>query len=329
MHPLPISPAKPWLAPLAGFSDLPFRLLCRGLGCAAACTEMVSAKGLVYASPGTEDLLSTAPGDDPLVVQLFGSEPDILARSMDMLLARGSHYFDINAGCPVKKVVKTGSGAALMKEPKTLEALARTMVAHAGPSRIGVKIRLGWDASSTNYLEVGARLEQAGIAWITLHPRWARQGFSGNADWECLGMLKQRVGIPVLGSGDLFTAEDGVECLRRTGIDGVMFARGALRDPSLFVRFSALIEGDHKPVPSRARLLRSHGRLAMEHGNGRATLLKMRTIAPRFIRCLPAAKSLRMAFASCSSWDEYFDLTGRVEAVELGLEEATPEGRTA
>jgi tRNA-dihydrouridine synthase B len=317
MTDLPISPRHPWLAPLAGFSDLPFRLLCRSLGSSVACTEMISAKGMVFGSAGTADLLSTGSGDRPLVVQIFGAEVEYLKRATAMLLEQEFLFFDLNAGCPVKKVVKTGSGAALMKEPALLETAVRAMFRMAGPGRVGVKIRLGWDPSCVNYLEVAARLEQAGAAWITLHPRLARQGFSGAADWTCLRLLKERLNIPVLGSGDLFTAEDGMHCLRQTGIDGIMFARGALRDPSIFSRFLRLFDPlAADPLPSRARLLRTHGQLSIEHGNGRATLLKMRTTAPRFIRCLPAAKSLRMAFASCTSWDEYFELVERVEAIE-------------
>jgi tRNA-dihydrouridine synthase B len=317
MTDLPISPHHPWLAPLAGFSDLPFRLLCRRLGCAAACTEMISAKGMVFGSPGTGELLSTGPGDSPLVVQLFGAEPEYLTKATAMLLEQEFAYFDLNAGCPVRKVVKTGSGAALLKDPPLLEKVAGAMVRLAGPGRVGVKIRLGWDGSCSNYLEVAARVEQAGAAWITLHPRLARQGFSGSADWDALGRLKERLTIPVLGSGDLITAEDGLQCLRQTGIDGIMFARGALRDPSIFARFLDQIAGGSAvPAPSKGWLLRTHGQLCIEHGSSRSALLKMRTIAPRFIRCIPAAKSLRMSFASCTSWDEYFELVARIEAIE-------------
>jgi tRNA-dihydrouridine synthase B len=316
---LPFSPGRPWLAPLAGFSDLPFRILCRRLGCSVACTEMVSAKGLVYGSPGTGELLSTGPDDMPLVVQLFGAEPEYLSRATALLMEQGFTHFDLNAGCPVKKVAKTGSGAALLKEPLLLEQITRAMVRLAGPGRVGVKIRLGWDSSSVNYLEVGARVEQAGAAWVTLHPRLARQGFSGSADWESLRRLKQLLSIPVLGSGDLFTAEDGLRCLQLTGIDAIMFARGALHDPAVFARFSRLVDkGSNAFLPTTAWLLKNHGLLSIEHGSGAAALLKMRTIAPRFIRYLPGAKSLRMAFASCSSWDEYFDLVERVDAFERG-----------
>ncbi len=302
--PLPFGPGHPWLAPLAGFSDLAFRLLCREHGAACACTEMVSAKGLVYGSPGTEPLLATTPDDSPLVVQLFGSETSFLEEAMRMLLDRGFTWFDLNAGCPVKKVVKTGSGAALLLAPDTLVRLAEAMARLAGEGRGGGKTRLSWHAGPATVLDLAPRLESAGVGWLTLHPRTAAQGFSGRADRSGLARLKAATRLPVLASGDLFTAEDAAACLAETGVDGVMFARGALTDPSAFGRLADLVAGrPPRPRPDLAGLVRRHAALAREHLPGREALLKMRTIVPRYVKGHPGARTLRKELASCMTWE--------------------------
>jgi len=301
---LPFAPGLPWLAPLAGFSDLAFRLLCREYGAACACTEMVSAKGLVYRSPGTEPLLATTPEDAPLVVQLFGSEVSFIEEATRMLLDRGFAWFDLNAGCPVKKVVKTGSGAALLLAPDTLVGLAEAMARLAGEGRVGVKTRLSWHAGPETVLDLAPRLESAGVGWLTLHPRTAAQGFSGRADRSGLARLKAATRLPVLASGDLFTAEDAAECLAETGVDGVMFARGALTDPSAFGRLADLVAGrPPRPQPDLAGMVRRHAALAREHLPGREALLKMRTIVPRYVKGHPGARILRKELTSCMDWE--------------------------
>ncbi|MFW6324400.1 MAG: tRNA dihydrouridine synthase [Desulfovibrionales bacterium] len=313
MHSL-ITPESPWLAPLAGFSDLPFRMLCRSLGCEAACTEMVSAKGLVFESPGTRDLLRTCPEDSPLVVQLFGSEPDYLSRAVRLLQEKGFDLFDLNAGCSVRKVTRTGGGAALLRDPDLLVRCAREMVSLCGPGKVGVKIRRGWSPNSDVSVQIGKRLEDAGIGWITLHPRWAVQSFSGHADWECLARLQDALSIPVMGSGDLFSAEDGIQCLGQTGIQGIMFARGALRDPRIFQRFASIFRtGESKSPPlSIPELVHKHKDLCFEYGSQRKALLKMKTIVPRYLRRIPGAKSLRREFTLCTSWEEFDSLLLRL-----------------
>lgn len=331
---LPITPDSPWLAPLAGFSDLPFRLLCRAEGASVACTEMVSAKGLIYGlkrkegGGGTEDLLLTAPDDTPLVVQLFGEDPDFLARAVDVLRERGFFYFDLNMGCSVPKVCKSGAGAALLRDPSQALAVARAMLKAAAPGCAGCKIRLGWDASSEVYLDLAKALEDAGAAWITLHPRFARQGFSGSADVGALEKLVRRVGIPVLASGDLFRAEDAIQRLE-TGVQSVMFARGALSNPAIFKRYLSIRHGSPLPeiLPPEElfMLIRRHAELARQHCPEKKTrkrrsknrevhpgyepaLLKMRTMVPRYVRHLPGVKYLRHSLAHCESWGELENL---------------------
>ncbi len=343
---LPIGREYPWLAPLAGFSDLPFRLLCREQGAAVACTEMVSAKGLIYGERGkrrapkagagakdasdseatdgplfpgagnpTLDLLSTMPEDAPLVVQLFGAEADFVGEAAALLRGRGFCWFDLNMGCSVPKVTRAFAGAAMLRDPANALAVARALVSAAGPGRVGFKLRLGWDAASPVFLDLGRALEDAGAAWLTLHPRYARQGFSGVAEAKALEALARAVSIPVLASGDLFTAETALERLDATGVAGVMLARGAMADPFIFRRYHALLRGEAPPaIPAPAELhalIRRHAELARVLTPGRAgkggrspALLKMRTVAPRYVRHLPGVKALRQALAHCESWEE-------------------------
>ncbi|GAB1409940.1 tRNA-dihydrouridine synthase family protein [Desulfovibrionales bacterium] len=304
---LPIAPDTPWLAPLAGYSDLPFRLLCREYGCSVAVTEMVSAKGLIYNSPGTEELLQTCPQDTPLVVQFFGAEEHFLLRSMERLQERGFVYFDLNCGCSVRKVVKTGSGAALLKDPVALTRLAQALATQAGPGHMGFKIRLGWDQQHSVYHSLAQDLEQAGAAWITLHPRWATQGFTGTADWTHLEHMKQTVQIPVIASGDLFTADDALRCIEATGVDSIMFARGALADPGIFARYLALYRGQEPAPPSFAAVCALVDRLEYlytTYAMPRAGLLKMRTLVPRLLKGWPGAKTIRRESVRCTSWAE-------------------------
>lgn len=312
MNALPFNPDSPWLAPLAGFSDLPLRLLAREQGCVVAVTEMVSAKGLIYESPGTADLLRTSAADTPLVVQLFGSEESFLVRAIERLREAGFTHFDLNCGCSVRKVVKTGSGAALLREPEDLPRLARPLIEAASPGGMGFKIRLGW--SRPVYLRLGAELEALGAGWIAMHPRFGAQGFTGSADWRHLALLKRAVGIPVIASGDLFSAEDGVRCVEQTGVDGVMFARGALSDPEIFTRYLALRRGED-PLPRNPdrilTLIQRLGQLYAENGMGRQGLLKMRTLAPRFLKGLPGAREARRDIVSCTSWERLSDTLRR------------------
>lgn len=326
---LPISPDAPWLAPLAGYSDLSFRLLCREAGAAVCCTEMVSAKGLIYYSPGTRDLLATTPEDAPLVVQLFGCDPDIMVRAMEPLLEQGFRWFDLNMGCSVPKVVKTGCGAAMLRDVPQALAVARAMLRTAGAGRVGFKFRLGWDVGQEVWADLGRALADLGAGWVTLHPRYARQGFSGEARWSTLGELVRAVSVPVIASGDLFTAADGVRCLRETGVASVMYARGALNDPGVFHAHRERVAGRPDPgyTPQRLRaLITRHAELARQYAPGRSALLKMRTFVPRYVRHLPGARALRQHLASCFEWEMLDELLATFFA-DVPTCPVTPEGR--
>lgn len=318
-QPLRFAAGAPWLAPLAGYSDLPFRLLCRRYGAAVCVTEMVSAKGLIYKSPGTGELLMSLPEDQPLVVQLFGSEPDVLAEAVTTLRRAGYGWFDCNMGCSVPKVMRQGAGAALLGDAERAVGCARAMIA-AAPGRVGFKLRLGLDRDRLVLPDLALRLEDAGAAWLTLHPRTARQGFGGSADWEAIGRLAGRLSIPLLASGDLLTAEDGIRCLAATGAAGVMYARGALHAPAIFAAHMALLRGEAPDRPDAASLramITLHVRLAREHGPGDGALWKMRSLVPRYVRFLPGVRVLRQRLCRCTDWqdletalDEFLDGEG-------------------
>lgn len=302
------TPDTPWLAPLAGWSDLPFRLLCRQHGAAVCCTEMISAKGLVYGSPGTSELLRTLPEDTPLVAQLFGAEAEFMAEAVRRLREQGFGWFDCNMGCSVPKVNRTGSGSAMMRDIPNALTVAEAMIREAGPGRVGFKFRLGWD-NDNDWRELAKKLADLGAAWLTLHPRTAKQGFSGQAQHQYLRELKNLVSVPILASGDLFSAEDGVRCLAETGVDAVMYARGALRDPAIFLNHTLLLKGEPKREYSVSELterILHHAQLARLHSPDRAALLKMRTIVPRYVRDLPGSRALRLAVIACRTWEEFY-----------------------
>ncbi|MDL2285671.1 tRNA-dihydrouridine synthase family protein [Desulfovibrio sp. OttesenSCG-928-F07] len=340
---LPITPAQPWLAPLAGHTDLAFRVLCREHGAAVACTEMISAKGLVYgqrsrkASSGTKDLLLTTPldnfpaaaqADSPLVAQIFGEDPAFLAEATQLLCDWGFKYFDLNMGCSVPKVVKTGAGSALSRYTSTALKAAEAILKVAPTGCTGFKFRLGWCSEEENYLELGQALANAGAAWLTLHPRYARQGFSGIANWQALANLKKCVNIPVIASGDLFTAEDAARCLRQTQVDAVMFARGAMQNPAVFEEYCLLLEQGLEKKPELALNMRAqkaksmilrHAELArampgeaarqQKHpGKPPMSLMKMRGAIPRYVKELPGSRFFRQELTQCTSWQDFYNL---------------------
>ena len=328
MNRFDITPDSPWLAPLAGYSDLPFRMLVRQYGCGVACSEMVSVKGMAFKNAGTRRLIATCPEDAPMVLQLFGSEAEYFPPVMEKLVGMGYRNFDLNAGCPVRKVLKSGSGVGLMEDLDKLVGLAAIMVAkaaeHPEGGRVGVKFRLGFNKGEEVFLDLARRLEDVGVDWVTLHPRYGRQMFAGQANWDKLVELKKAVSIPVIGSGDLFSAEAGAQCVERTGIDAIMFARGALFDPSIFARYAALRRGTPLPVRDGeflAGIVREHIRLTrLFEGDGRS-FRKIRSIIPRYAKGLRGIRSLRASLLQCETWE---DLERAADAIR-DLEPADPD----
>lgn len=240
------------LAPLAGITNLPFRIICRRMGASLAFTEMVSVNGLVRSGSNTLALLRSSTEDHPLGVQLFGDSPEDLAEAARRVEGC-CELLDINMGCPVRKVVGTGAGSALLQEPLKVAAIIRA-VRSATSRPLTVKIRSGWQCGDNSFLEIATIAQAEGCDAITLHPRSRSQMFSGQADWNQLRLLKNHLSIPVIGSGDLFTAQDCLRMLAETGCDGVMIARGALGAPWIFRQMQELQQGGSAmPVTNRER----------------------------------------------------------------------------
>ncbi len=223
------------LAPMAGVTDLPFRILCREQGCGLMCTEMVSAKALLYKNRNTKPLLETKPEERPVAVQLFGSDPEIMSE-MALMLEEGPYdIIDVNMGCPVPKIVNNGEGSALMKNPKLAGEILSTMTRKL-KKPVTVKFRKGFNDESVNAVEFAKMAEQSGAAAVAVHGRTREQFYSGKADWDIILQVKEAVSIPVIGNGDIFTPQDAGRMMEETGCDGVMVARGAKGNPWIFSR---------------------------------------------------------------------------------------------
>ena len=219
------------LAPLAGITNLPFRLLAKKSGCGLVCSEMISANGLIHRSPKTLNMLTSELAEKPLSIQLFGSDPAIMAEAASMVEASGADILDINFGCSVKKVVKTGAGVALMREPELAEEVIKA-VRNSIRIPLTIKIRSGWTASAEQAIRIGKMAEDCGIDAIAVHPRTASQGFRGFSDWNVIARLKKKLNIPVIGNGDIRLPVDAKRMKTQTGCDAVMIGRRAIGYPS-------------------------------------------------------------------------------------------------
>ncbi|MBQ3090883.1 MAG: tRNA dihydrouridine synthase DusB [Oscillospiraceae bacterium] len=236
------------LAPMAGVTDQAFRVICREMGAAYTVTEMVSAKALCYQDKKTIPLMALAPDESPAAVQLFGSDPAAIEEAAAKVVEYAHpEIIDLNMGCPVHKIVSSGDGSALMKNPDLACRITEAAIRGSGGRPVTVKFRKGWDAEHVNAVEFARMQQSAGAAAITVHGRTRTQMYAGKADWEIIRQVKEAVSVPVFANGDVFTPEDAAEILRVTGADGVMIGRGCCGDPWLFARAKALLEG--RPVP--------------------------------------------------------------------------------
>ena len=237
-----------FLAPMAGITNLPFRALLRDFGCALAFTEMISVNGLVRKSAKSLQYLYSSPLDKPLAVQLFGADPAMLAEGAEIVAGHGADAIDINMGCPVRKVVKTGAGASLLNNPLLVARIIKA-VRKAMDLPLTVKIRSGWSLREINAVEMARIAEDCGADAVIVHPRTADQGFGGQADWDIIEAVKKAIDIPVIGNGDIRSAGDAMQMMKDTGCDGVMIGRGALGNPWLMGEILSCLTGRKMPAP--------------------------------------------------------------------------------
>jgi nifR3 family TIM-barrel protein len=296
------------LAPLAGITDLPFRLLVKQSGCALVYSEMISANALVRESPKTLKMLDSSAEEKPLSVQIFGAEPAIMAEAARLVASTGADLLDINCGCAVKKIAKTGSGVALMRQPKTAETLFRT-VRRSVDIPLTIKIRSGWDDSGRQAIEFAHMAEACGIDAIAVHPRTATQGFRGQSDWSIIAAVKAAVSIPVIGNGDILSARDAVQMEADTGCDAIMIGRAAIGNPWIFSRYLALKTGQAEPgvdLGVRVETMIRYVRAMVDYrGESRACRM-LRSRLGWFVKGLPHAGAFREAIKSITAEDEAF-----------------------
>ncbi len=312
------------LAPLAGITNLPFRLLAKEAGCALVCSEMVSANGLIHGSKKSYELLASRPEEKPLSVQIFGSDPTIMAEAAVQVAASGADIIDINLGCPVKKVLKAGAGVALMQTPAKVKAIIQA-VRKAVSIPVTIKMRTGWDASGSQALRIAEIAQDNGVDAVTLHPRTAAQGFGGKADWSLIATVKKHVSIPVIGNGDIVEIEDAIKMQAETGCDAVMIGRAAIGQPWIFSQVLALLKGDEASTPELAQRFEVMTRYLQDSitffGEKRACRI-LRSHLGWFVKGLPFSSRFRESLTQISSQDEALTL---INAYKEKLRSQTPE----
>lgn len=295
------------LAPMAGVSDLPFRILCRQQGAGLVCMEMISAKAILYGNRHTDDLMASCPEERPVSLQLFGNDPEIMAAMAERIEQRPFDIFEINMGCPVQKVVRNGEGSALMKDPKLVYSIVSRMTARVHKP-VTVKIRKGWDDSSVNAVEVAKAAEAGGAAAVTVHGRTRAQLYSGYADWDIIRRVKEAVKIPVIGNGDV-TGPESAEAIRKeTGCDGIMIARGARGNPWIFRRIleyekTGIDPGQPDMKTVKEEIMRQAA-MAVSLKGERTAICEMRKHVAWYTAGMPHSVAIRRGSSTISTLDD-------------------------
>lgn len=286
-----------FLAPMAGITDLPFRILAREYGADLAVSEMVSAQALVYKNQRTLRMLAIAEEERPVAIQIFGHDPSVMAKAAKIVYETVSpEMIDLNFGCPTPKIVKNGDGAALMKDPTLLAKVASSVV-DAVPIPVTAKIRLGWDEDSINCVEIARMLENAGVHWICVHGRTREQFYAGVANWDWIGKVKAAISIPVVANGDVFSIQDAQNIYNQTGCDHIAIGRGARGNPWIFSQIKAWLDKG-KLIPEataeeRISLALRHLRMKVEYDGEEKAVREMRPHLSWYLKGIPYNAEVR------------------------------------
>lgn len=306
-----------WLSPMAGMTDAAFRKICKDHGADYMTTEMVSAKAICYGDKKTPALARIHPEEMPCAIQLFGSDPDVMAEAASRILELSEKSgispaaIDVNMGCPMPKIVKNGDGSALMKNPQKAAGIVRAMCAACGKVPVTVKLRLGWDGESINVVEMAQRLEDAGAAALCIHARTRAELYAPGTHPEYIGKVKNAVGVPVIGNGDIFTAADAEALLRTTGCDGVAIARGALGNPWIFEEIHALLRNKPYVLPTDSDRIDEalrHFALMIENKGERIAVAESRAAIAYYTKGMDGSARIRGLMNTAGSADEVIQI---------------------